>query len=103
MDNRGTPQNTHRAELRPQIQLFWRCLPTFVLLVCALHPPFRNTRRFGGFETPGIGWRVGYRGEEKGHRAQWATAELGDAPRNHGQWEARQNGHPLKLAAPYGT
>ena len=103
MDNRGTPRGTHRAELRLQIQLFCRCFPTFDLLVPALPPPFPSTHRFGGFETPGIGWWVGYRGEEKGKWAQWATAELGGTPRNHGQWEDRPNGPPRTLAAPHGT
>ena len=37
------------------------------------------------------------------HRAQWTTAELGGTPRNHGEWEDRQNGPPRKLAAPHCT
>ena len=37
--------------------------------------PFPDTRRFGGFEMPGIGWWVEYRIEAKGQLAQWATAE----------------------------
>ena len=47
----------------------------FTPLVFAFHHRFRNTHRFGGFETPGTGRLVGYRIEEECHRAQWADAE----------------------------
>ena len=105
MDNRGTPRNpeeNHKRELRPQIHFFRRFRPFDPHV-----PPFlfhwADIPHFGGFETPGIGWRAGYRGEEKGQRAKWATAELGDTPRNHGQWEDRQNEPPRQLAEPHGT
>ena len=75
----GTQRNTNRKALRPQIYLFSRFShfgpPRF---------PFSspNTQRFGGFETLSIGWRVEYRSEEKGQRAQWTTAEPDGAPQN---------------------
>ena len=97
----GEPRGTPTGGQYPSNAPFSRF---FVISILSFSPPpFRNTQRFGGFETPGIGWWAEYRGEEKGHRAQWAAAELGGYPRNHGQWEDRQNGPPRKLAEAHRT
>ena len=74
-----TTRNTNRSELRPHIHFFG--FRTFAPLVSP--SPFPDTQSFGGFATPGIGWRSAYRGAEKGHRAQWAAAETGGIQRNN--------------------
>ena len=73
---------------------------TFAPLVFSFPPPFANTQSFGCLETPGIGWWLDYRSEEKRQWAQWAAAEFPGTPRNHGQWADRQDGPPLKLGNP---
>ena len=84
----GPPRNLAEPQqegLTPSNPLFSR----FLRFRSSRPSPFPNTQRVGGFETPGIGWCVECRSEEKGHLAQWATAEPGGAPRN--------------LAGPHGT
>ena len=74
----GTPRITNRRPLRPQIHL---CVAVFPLLPLSFPlPPFPDTRRFGGFETIGVGWRAKYMSDGKGQWAQWTTAEP------HGTW-----------------
>ena len=58
----GIPRKTNRRELLPQIP-FCRTLGTLGPLVFSFPPPFANTRRFGDFETPVIGWLTEYRGD----------------------------------------
>ena len=76
----GTPTGGHYTAKSACFSRLWRFRP----LVFPLPHPFPNTQRFVGFETPGIVWRAGYRGEGKGQLAQWATAELGGGTWNHG-------------------
>ena len=95
----GTPTGGHYSPKSAYMSRFLNFWPSRF----PSPPRSPNTQRFGGFGTPGIGWRAGYRREEKGHRAQWTAAELGGAPRNHGQWGDRQNGPPRNLAEPHGT
>ena len=74
-DPRGTPQEANYAL---ESAYFSRFLRTFELLVPPHPSPFPNNQRFGGFETPGIGWWADYRIEEKGQRAQWPPRNLAE-------------------------
>ena len=97
----GAPRNTNRWAVPLRSTFF--AFMYFRSSLSPFHPTSAKPKRLGGFETPGIVRWADYRGEEEGHRAQWATAELVGAPRNHGQWEDRQNGPPRQLAEPQGT
>ena len=109
MDHCGTPRNVkepHGAPTGAHYPLKSAYLSRFFSfepLVSPLPHPFHITKRSGGFETPSIAGGRCIWGDEKGHRAQWATAEPVGASRNHEQWEAMQNGPPRQLAAPNGT
>ena len=97
----GTQRNANKRDFRPESHHF-RAFRTFAPLVPPLPTPFPKTQRFGGFETPGIGWG-GYRGEENGQWAQWIFAGLDGTPSNHGEQEHKYIGPPWTLTAPDGT
>ena len=99
----GTPRNINMKELIRGVHLFLGPFRSFAPLVSPFPPPFPNTRRFRGFETLGINSGAGYRNEKKGHRTQRTSAELGGAPRNHGQQAHKHSGPPRNLAQPDGT
>ena len=83
MDHHGTrrgPTENKRMEFPSQIHI--TPLFQFHPLVSPFHPPFRNTQSCGGFETPGIGRRVGYWGGGGSQRSKRTAAETGGASRN---------------------
>ena len=55
---------------------FFRTLGTLGPLVLPF-PPFPNTRRFGGFETPGMGWLIEYRSDDKDYGLMGTTDHRG--------------------------
>ena len=63
-----TPGSLTGGRYPPKIRLFSR----FSISPLSFPPPFPNTQRFGGFETPGIGWRSERRSDGKGNGRQCA-------------------------------
>ena len=99
----GTPRNTDRRALRPQIHLF---VAVFALLPLSFPlplPTFPNTQRFGGFERIGVGWRVSYRRKVNGRgnsgspRTPADPTELDGTPRSTKRKELLRQFHLFRV------